>query len=167
MFEAWAADPCNDQFMCAHGLCCICLFETPWTVAHQAPLSMEFSRQEYWSGLLFPTPGIFPTQGSNLQLLGLLHCRQILYYCSTWEALTKMRTIFSWSHKGDNPEASSPGGNRRQGVHLVTCFCCSAWDCLISLTHLPPQSLCFSGSLLFPLHWAGRGLRPVEAGVCR
>ena len=73
MFEAWAADPCNDRFMCAHGLCCICLFETPWTVAHQAPLSMEFSRQEYWSGLLFPTPGIFPTQGSNLQLLGLLH----------------------------------------------------------------------------------------------
>ena len=37
------------------------LFETPWTVAHQAPLSMEFSRQEYWSGLLFPSLGIFPT----------------------------------------------------------------------------------------------------------
>ena len=32
-------------------------FETPWTVAHQAPLSMEFSRQEYWSGLPFPSPG--------------------------------------------------------------------------------------------------------------
>ena len=32
-------------------------FATSWTVAHQAPLSMEFSRQEYWSGLLFPTPG--------------------------------------------------------------------------------------------------------------
>ena len=30
---------------------------TPWTVAHQVPLSMEFSRQEYWSGLLFPSPG--------------------------------------------------------------------------------------------------------------
>ena len=34
-----------------------CLFETPWTVAHQVPLSMEFSRQEYWSELLFPPPG--------------------------------------------------------------------------------------------------------------
>ena len=33
------------------------LFATPWTVAHQAPLSTEFSRQEYWSGLLFPSPG--------------------------------------------------------------------------------------------------------------
>ena len=33
------------------------LFATPWTVAHQAPPSMEFSRQEYWSWLLFPPPG--------------------------------------------------------------------------------------------------------------
>ena len=33
------------------------LFVTPWTVAHQAPLSMEFSRREYWSGLLCPAPG--------------------------------------------------------------------------------------------------------------
>ena len=31
------------------------LFATPWTVAHQAPLSMEFSRQEYWNGLPFPS----------------------------------------------------------------------------------------------------------------
>ena len=33
------------------------LFATPWIVAHQAPLSMEFSRLEYWSGLPFPSPG--------------------------------------------------------------------------------------------------------------
>ena len=33
------------------------LCATPWTVAHQAPLSMGFSRQEYWSGLTFPPPG--------------------------------------------------------------------------------------------------------------
>ena len=33
------------------------LFATPWTVAHQAPISMEFSRHEYWSGLPFPSPG--------------------------------------------------------------------------------------------------------------
>ena len=35
-------------------------FVTPWTVAHQAPLSMEFSRQEYWSRLPFPSPGDLP-----------------------------------------------------------------------------------------------------------
>ena len=33
------------------------LFVTPWTVAHHAPLSVGFSRQEYWSGLPFPSPG--------------------------------------------------------------------------------------------------------------
>ena len=48
----------------------------PWTVAHQAPLSMGFSRQEYWSGLPHPLQAIFPTQGSNP---GLPHFRQILY----------------------------------------------------------------------------------------
>ena len=36
------------------------VFVTPWTVAHQAPLSMRFSRQEYWSGLPFPSPGDLP-----------------------------------------------------------------------------------------------------------
>ena len=39
---------------------CVRLFATPWTVAHQAPPSMEFSRQEYWSGLPFPSPGDLP-----------------------------------------------------------------------------------------------------------
>ena len=39
------------------------LFVAPWAVAHQAPLSMEFSRQEYWSGLSFPTPGDLPDPG--------------------------------------------------------------------------------------------------------
>ena len=39
------------------------LFATPWTVAHQAPPSMEFSRQEYWSGLPFSSPGDLPDPG--------------------------------------------------------------------------------------------------------
>ena len=48
-------------------------------IARQAPLSMEFSRQEYWSGLPFPSPGDLPKQRWNP---GLLHCRQILYRLS-------------------------------------------------------------------------------------
>ena len=44
-----------------------------WTVAHQGPLSMGFSRQEYWSGSHSLFQGFFPTQGSDLSLL---HCRQ-------------------------------------------------------------------------------------------
>ena len=47
----------------------VLLFVIAWAVAHQAPLSMEFSKQEYWNGLPFPSPGIFPTQGSNPCLL--------------------------------------------------------------------------------------------------
>ena len=39
---------------------CVRLFATPWTIARQAPLSMGFSRQEYWSGLPFPLPGDLP-----------------------------------------------------------------------------------------------------------
>ena len=56
-------------------------FVTPWIVACQASLSMGFSRQEYWSGLSFPSPEdlLFLTQGLNL---GLLNCRQILYCLS-------------------------------------------------------------------------------------
>ena len=49
--------------------CCACVLsrvglpETLWTVAHQAPLSMGFSRQGYWSGLPFPSPGDLPDPG--------------------------------------------------------------------------------------------------------
>ena len=44
-------------------LSCVQLFATPLTIAHQAPPSMEFSRQEYWSGLPFPSPGDPPDPG--------------------------------------------------------------------------------------------------------
>ena len=53
----------------AHVPCPVCvlsrvrLFETLWTIAHQAPLSMKFSRQEYWSGLSFLSPGDLPNPG--------------------------------------------------------------------------------------------------------
>ena len=42
---------------------CVRLFVTSWTVACQAPLSVEFSRQEYWSGLPFSSPGDLPNPG--------------------------------------------------------------------------------------------------------
>ena len=50
-------------------LSCVRLFATPWTVAlaYQAPPSMEFSRQEYWSGLPFPSPGDLPNPGIKLR----------------------------------------------------------------------------------------------------
>ena len=60
--------------MCVHAqsLSHVWFFVTPWTVARNTPLSIKFSRQEYWSGLPFPTQGIFPIQGLNPHLLCLL-----------------------------------------------------------------------------------------------
>ena len=63
-------------------ICCVCmltcfsrvwLFATLWTAAHQAPLSMGFSRQEYWSGLPCPPPGDLPDPGIKPLSLSLLH----------------------------------------------------------------------------------------------
>ena len=67
--RAWHVYMCVCMCMCV----CVCvrtqllslvrLFATPWTVVHQAPLFMGFSRQEYWSGLPFPFPGDLPDPG--------------------------------------------------------------------------------------------------------
>ena len=51
------------MLMCTCVLSHVQLCATPWTVACQTPLSMEFSRQEYWSGLPFPTSGDLPDLG--------------------------------------------------------------------------------------------------------
>ena len=50
----------------ACSLICVRLFATLWTAAYQAPLSVGFSRQEYWSGLLLPPPGDLPNSGIEL-----------------------------------------------------------------------------------------------------
>ena len=49
--------------VCVKSLSHLQIFATPWTVAHQAPLSMGYSRQKYWSGLPFPSPGDLPNPG--------------------------------------------------------------------------------------------------------
>ena len=53
----------DDESACAQLLSHVQVFVIPWTVAHQPPLSIEFSRQEYWSGLPFPSPGDLPNPG--------------------------------------------------------------------------------------------------------
>ena len=77
------------------------LFATPWTTAHQAPLSMGFSRQNTGVDCHFLLQGTFPTQGSNL---GLPHWRQILYCLS---------------HKGIPDSAKLPLTSLRQSSRLL------------------------------------------------
>ena len=101
--SAWSTLPTCPVGKACSGMCTLShfshvwLFLTPWTVARQAPLFMGFSRQEYWSGLSFPSPGDLLTQGSNLCLLWLLHCRQILYCWANGEA--RLHLYFRLLHK--------------------------------------------------------------------
>ena len=60
------------------------LFVMLWTIACQAPLSVEFSRQEYWSRLPFPTPRNHPDSG--IEPASLATFPLLLYHCDTWEA---------------------------------------------------------------------------------
>ena len=100
-FQTWTGSwwhwYCRIQLRESRGMCvcmCVCvsvcvqllshvwLFVTPWTVACQAPLSMQFSRQEYWSGLPFPTPGDLPHPGIELTFLvsPALACNFFFFY---------------------------------------------------------------------------------------
>ena len=75
------------------GICVISNSVTLWTVARQPPLSMGFSRQEYWSGLPCLPAGGLPNPGMD-RILWLLHCRQILYPLSHPEChLIRNRTV--------------------------------------------------------------------------
>ena len=77
----FGVQPCPD-LCCAWLLSPVLLFVTLWTVAHQAPLSMEFSRQEYWSRLPCPPPGDLPNPGTEPQSPTLWSIySQIHYVC--------------------------------------------------------------------------------------
>ena len=83
--------PFASWFYCMHPYVCVIsrfwLFVTPRTAAHQAPLSMEFSRQEYWSGLPFPAPGSLPDPGIEVASPSL--AGGFFIPCVTWEVSTK------------------------------------------------------------------------------
>ena len=75
---------------------CVQLCGTLWAVAHQSLLSMGFPRQEYWSGLPFPSPreSSWPRDRTHC-LLQLLHCRRILHCWATREAWYILTVIIS------------------------------------------------------------------------
>ena len=87
------------QFSSVQSLSCVQLFVTPWTVACQAPLSMEFSRQEYWHGLPFPSPGGIRAQipGYEIRLM-----RPIGGSISPDRIRTSPYAIIHWSVDSDD-----------------------------------------------------------------
>ena len=84
------------------------IFETPWTVAHQAPLSMGFSREGYWSSLPFPSPGNLSNPDTEpMYLLCLLH----------WQAnsLPPASPGKPWEDGGETNVPRSQMGQRGRG----------------------------------------------------
>ena len=84
---------------------CVCvlshvlLFATPWTVAHQAPLSIRFSRQEHWSGLPFPTPGEWIGDGENADIGGQWAIKEY-YRFTELVAVSRAKGQKKWGHRG-------------------------------------------------------------------
>ena len=77
------------------------LFSTPWTVAHLAPLSMGFSRQEYWNGLQCPPPGDLPNPGikpasyvSCIDRQVVLSCHLAAYLGVSWTVRSDRESEF-------------------------------------------------------------------------
>ena len=99
-------------------LSCVWFFVTPWTVALQAPLSMEFSRWEYWSGLSFPTPGYvyielihFIVQQKLTQYFNSVYVSRSIMSDSLWpRELQPTRLLCPWN---------SPGKNTGLGCHSL------------------------------------------------
>ena len=110
------------------------LFATPWTEAHQAPQSMGFPRQEYWSGLSFPPPGHFPDPGIKPKCLASLSLTGGFFTTwAIWEALCRCLLLlllsrFSRVWPCATPETAahqaprpwdSPGKNTGVGCHFL------------------------------------------------
>ena len=70
-FQKFLCSLNNSVFTCAHSV--MSDSATPWIIVHLAPMSMEYSRQEYWSRLPFPAPGDLPQPGIEPHLFHLLH----------------------------------------------------------------------------------------------
>ena len=103
-------------------LSCARLFATPWTAAHQAPLSMRFSKQGYWSGLPFPSPGYLPNPGiepgspalqadsllTELQGKPLVHGEQHLVHSGHFAAVTSVQVVNIFITPKENPLDNFP-----------------------------------------------------------
>ena len=100
--------------------------ETPWTIACHVPLSMGFSRQEYWSGHLSFLQGIFLIQGLNP---GFQHCGEILYHLRHQGSPTRVRTDSNPTLSNSSIHSTNTGASQAptrlaldQGPP-TSCFC--------------------------------------------
>ena len=135
---------------------CVQLFVTLWTVAHQATLSMGFSRQEYWSGLPCPSPGDLPNSGIEpASLRSLALAGRFFTTSAILSAPRPDTTTLSTCSKGRNsmgrsnaPIQAMSTSSLRAQTGPILCSSLSLRDsiwALLSLTPSPPANpiLCF------------------------
>ena len=135
----WQSDSEKYICVCILGLVaqlCLTLCDPMDYIAHQTPLTMEFSRQEYWSGLLYPPPRIFPTQGLN----------QIS--CMTGRFFTDWATREAQEYWSGEPIPSS-GGLPDPGIELGS----PALQVDSLPTELPAKSICIYIYIFFFLFY--------------
>ena len=106
----------------AKSLSRIWLFATPWTVARQAPLPMGFSRQEYWSGLPFPSPGDLPDPG--------IKPRSSALQADALTSEPRMRWILDWVAIPFSRTSSQP--RNWTGVSCITGGFFTNWAIMLS-----------------------------------
>ena len=142
-------------------LSCVWLFMTPWTVAHQALLSIGFSRQEYWSGLPFPTPGDLSNPGiesSSSAMSGIvsnliasrnkptvyLGCPKEWKW-SPWGPKARRKLLNTnsfWGWKPCSPSPLSSAGTTKAIVYKKVAFCAQGHQVSQLSQHCPIWTYC-------------------------
>ena len=117
-------------------LSCVQLFATPWTVAYQASLFMGSSRQAYWSGLPFPSPGDLPDPGIEPDLP---RCRQTVYQLSHQGSLYQCVCVGGLSF--NKLEAQWNKKVKRRVASLSSWAGMSSFSCLWASVLLVPGTL--------------------------
>ena len=143
--------------MYVQSLCHLQLFETPWTVAHQAPLSMGFTKQDHWSGLPFYSAGYLPDAGVKLASPSLQADSLPLNQGSPLSRFSSVQFSLSfvsnslWPHESQHTRPPCP--SPIPGVHPNSCASSQWCHPAISSSVIPfsscPQSLPASES--FPM----------------
>ena len=119
--------------VCTQLLSRVLLFATPWTVATRLLYPWEFLGKNTGVGCHLLLQGVFPTQGSNLHLLCLLHCKQILYHWAIREAPWNICIPCEYPQKSTTAEALNDNEDK-----------ITFWGCQMTVSPFPPVlSLCF------------------------
>ena len=115
-----------------HVLSCVQPFVTPWTAACQAPLSMEFSRQEYWSGLPFPSPGDLTNPGTELPSPVSPTLQVDSLPPSRWGSPWTLNTLVEVSYEDMYPVSLSNSCRDSFSFGVWTYQLCVLWFCILN-----------------------------------